>query len=922
MNRPAEGSDSSWDRLSSLLDEALAIEDAAGRAAWLAAAAGREPELAPELARLLAAAAARGSALDDPAGSARYAGLVEPTPEAHGARVGETIGGWRLREWIGRGGMGEVYLAERSGADFRQRAALKLIAPEIRHPELEARFARERRILSALAHDGIARFLDGGIAADGTPFLALEHVEGKPLLAWSRARRATVGERLRVFLDVCDAVEHAHWNLVVHRDLKPSNILVTDDGRAKLLDFGIAKIVAPESTDHGPAAADPTELRVLTPRYAAPEQLAGGAITPATDVYALGIVLFELLAGRPPATAAAADPYAAARLLAERGAPRLAAAAEIDPSRPEGRRLRRALAADLDRIVAQATAPDPAARYRSAGALADDLRRYLAGRPVEARGGGRLDRAAKFVRRHRLAVGALLAVVLALVAGTVATLQSARRAERAAAAAANEAARASASFQFLLDLFARTDPEQSKGESYTDDDLLRLAGEQLERGFAGRPELAMPLLHHLAVIRMERGQYDEGLALAHRELALRRLHDGPAALSTALARRLVGNLLYLLDRGDEALPYYRASVAALELAGRERSSDYVTAVSGLALVERQMGWLAEAERTSRRALAATEAQFGPESDEFQESCRTLAVLLLQAGRNAEAQPLAERAAALARRLHGIENPVTLLAHANLAIIEGNLGHNARVRAILDEILPIELKVFGPRRPDTLAAFRLRARLEEQEGKFAEALATIEQVLSTVRPDTASTGSTLGWALHHAGYLYLMAGDLATAEARAREAIAVERARTGAAEPAMRTYLAAILLERGAVDEARAEVAGAVATQSARGETKGLFRAETLLVSGRVALATAERARARAELAEALELLATAAPEGNRATARTLEALARALDEPERGRRCAELLGRAAEIAGRLLAPAHPERRRIEAALAACPVPGA
>ncbi|MEO8276462.1 MAG: serine/threonine-protein kinase, partial [Thermoanaerobaculia bacterium] len=783
-----------WARLSALLDEALDLEPPAARSIWLRALAEREPEIAREVGRLLAAGAATGSPVDDPSGGGRYVGLVEEESAEPPSCAGSEVGGWRLLERIGRGGMGEVYLAERVGADFRQRAAVKLLAPEAQHPELRSRFARERGILAALAHDGIARFLDGGIGADGTPFLALEYVEGEPLLAWCRNRRAPVALRLRIFADVCDAVEHAHFNLVVHRDLKPSNVLVDREGRAKLLDFGIAKIVAPEGDDGAPpgAAGERTDVRAMTPRYAAPEQLAGGLITPATDVYALGLLLFELLAGRPPVLPTATDPFAAARLLAERGAPRLAAGAEVDASRPEGGRLRRALPADLDRIVARATAREPRERYRSAGALADDLRRLLAGRPVAARGDDRLDRARKFLRRHRLAAAASAAILVSIAAGVVATVHQAGLARRAAVVATTEAARSAASFDFLLKLFARSDPAESKGRVYTDDELLDLASAEVERTFAERPELAVQIYEHLAEIRLQRAQYTQGLELARQALDLRRRSDGPAATVTAKTRKLVASLLALLDRPAEALGFYRAAAAKLAASGDATPKEAIDAATGLAAVEGELGETATAEQTARSALALADASCGKESAESFTAARTLAAILSRAGRSADALPYSERAAALGRSLFGIETPETLVAYGNLAVLASNLGENRRLREILDEIQPIERRIFGASRTDTLVLTRLRANLEEREGHFAAAVAAIEGAVATLRAAGADAGSALAWTLHHAAVLHLAAGDPVAAEARAREAAALSQTGTGTEEPAMLAALAAAL----------------------------------------------------------------------------------------------------------------------------------
>ncbi len=573
--------------------------------------------------------------------------------------------------------------------------------------------------------------------------------------------------------------------------------------------------------------------------------------------------------------------------------------------------------ADLDRIVARALAAAPRARYRSAGALADDLRRFLAGRPVAARGDDRLDRARKFLRRHRVGTTAAAAILVSAAAGVVATVHQARRAERSAAVAVAAAGRSASAFDFLLKLFARSDPAESKGKVYTDDELLDLAAVELERTLAGRTELQLPIYEHLAAIRLQRSQYTQGLQLALRALELRRRHDGPATVATARTRKLVGSLFALLDRPDAARLYYRSAVATFTAAGETTSTDFVEAVTGLAGVEGELGDFGAAERTAREALARAEAAFGPESAKAFEAARTLAKILSRSGRSAQALPYSERAAALGRSLFGIDSPDTLVAYGNLAILASNLGDNRRLRQILDEIEPIEARVFGPRRTDTLALARLRANLEEREGNFAAANAAIDGVVATLRAAGADAGNALGWTLHHAATLRLAAGDLEGAEARAREAVSFQLLQIGADEPAMLTGLAGVLLERGRLAEARAILERADRIEVERGELAGTWRAETLLQRGRLAARSGALTLARQDLESAIELSSRAAAGGNRSAARALVALVEVLPEPERRQRCPELLDRAVAIGARFLAPEHPERRRIEHARAGC-----
>ncbi len=369
----------------------------------------------------------------------------------------------RVVRSIGAGGMGEVWLAERSDGEFEQRVAVKQLAYPT--PGLLQRFRQERQILARLEHPNIARLIDGGLDANGVPYLAMEYVEGVPITDYAREHALGVADRVRLLVRVCDAVHYAHRNLVVHRDLKPSNIFVLADGTPKLLDFGIAKVLS--ATE---AEATQTAARLLTPDYAAPEQFTGAAITTATDVYALGVVLYELLTGTRPHRAWRGDPASIVATLASDPPPPSAA---VDRESADARARRRLLRGDLDRIVMTAIAKEPARRYTSAEALAADLQRYLDGLPVVARGDAALYRVGKFVKRNRFAVAAAVLVVATGIAATAISLREARRANA-------QAARAQAARQFLVGVFEQASPDENHGRSMTAHELLE-KGERSSR---------------------------------------------------------------------------------------------------------------------------------------------------------------------------------------------------------------------------------------------------------------------------------------------------------------------------------------------------------------------------------------------------------------------------------------------------------
>jgi non-specific serine/threonine protein kinase/serine/threonine-protein kinase len=574
----------------------LPERERAGRIAELS-----DPGLVARLERLLAADRVPESALGAPlhaavdwlTGDELAAGLASD-------RHGERIGAWRILERLGRGGMGEVFLAERADGAFERRVALKLLKRGLDSEEIVARFLGERRILSRLDHPGIAQLVDGGLAGDGRPFFALELVLGRPITDWCAEQRLPLEARLRLLQDVVAAVDFAHRNLVVHRDLKPSNVLVTAEGTVKLLDFGIAKLIGGEDE-----AATRTGARLLTPRYAAPEQLAGEPVTTATDVYALGLLLWELATGEPARrTSTGGALPSAADLERETRAPpsaRVLAAEDLgrapveDDSPRARRRLARRLAGDLDNVALKALRREPERRYTSAAAFGDDLGRFLDERPVAARGGALAYRAGKFARRHRAAVIAAGLIAVSLAAGVAATWRETRIAEA-------ERARADRRFAdvrrlanvALFDVHAALDNVAggmaarrllvATALDYLDD-LAREAGDEPEL----LAELATAYERTAEVQGMpgwpSEGRTGDALASLERALELRRrshsLAPANAAAELTEARLLVRLGTVLAARGAtrialvrhlEALAIYRAAQAQRAGAGSEAAT--------------------------------------------------------------------------------------------------------------------------------------------------------------------------------------------------------------------------------------------------------------------------------------------------------------------------------------------------------------
>ncbi len=553
----------------------------------------------------------------------------DDAPDDDGFHEGQLVGRYRLLRRLGSGGMSVVFLAALEQGELRKQVALKLPRRELVTPDLRRRFGRERRILAALDHPNVARWLDGGEAEDGTPFLVMEHVDGLHLDAFCRRQRLGLRARLRLFTQVCAGVQHAHQNLVVHRDLKPSNVVVGRDGVPKLLDFGIAMLLNPELTSEA-AAATSAHLRMMSAAYASPEQLRGEPLGVASDVYSLGVLLFELLTDERPF--ARTGPSSA-----EQEAPLPSAVAR----RRSGLRIER----DLDAIVLMALAQAPRQRYPSAFALAADLERYLERRPVQARRAGSLERLAQGARRRPLTTALAGALVLAAALAAWAALRAARAAELAQ----RERDRAEGVSAFLGELLAHADPTAAGDAVITAPEILESARRRLAAGAgADDPLLEARLRDAVGLVYGRLGRYAEAAAELERAVALRRAHAGPAALAEALSH--LAFVRHHQERYDEAAAHNREALELRQAAFGRQHLAVAESLHNWAEVEDARGAPEQAEALFREALAMRRALAGAGSPLVAESLGELGGLLAWLGRADEARVLLEEAVALRRAL--------------------------------------------------------------------------------------------------------------------------------------------------------------------------------------------------------------------------------------------------------------------------------
>jgi serine/threonine-protein kinase len=703
-----------WTQVQNLFEAALE-RPPHQRDAFLQTACADDPALLAEVRSLIAADANAHPLLDSLALDA-FSLPRDLLPPGILPAQGERIGPYRIVEPLGRGGMGAVFLAQRADGQFDQQVALKLIRGGAASQRIVRRFESERQILARLNHPHIARLLDGGLTADGQPYFAMEYVDGVPLDQYCEQHDCSVDDRLHLVSGACEAVQYAHRRLIVHRDLKPSNLLVTADGTVKLLDFGIAKMLAGEDDDPG---LTQTDQAVMTPAYAAPEQVQHVPVTTATDVYALGVVLYELLAGRRPLDLANRSPAEVERLVTKQ--------APDPPSALAPPERRRALRGDLDTICLKALRKEPERRYASAEQLAEDLQRHLAGRPVAARPDTVGYRTRKFVQRHRTGVATAVGVVL-LIAAVVGfyTARLAQERDRARL----EAATATQVSDFLQGLFAVADPSESGGDDVTARALLDQGAERIERELADQPAVQARMMQVMGEVYQSLGAFDAAAPLLERALTLRRdMLDTPP-----------------LDVADN--------------------------LNSLAVLRQETGQYATADSLFRAALAIQEAQLGPDAPVVAATLHNWGTLLHVQAQYDRADALFQRALAIRTAQFGAADPRTASTLNEIASLRFDQDDMDAAETLYRQTLNVRRAHHDGDHPDVAASLnnlamvlRHRGAFDEAEALYTEALAMRERLYDGPHPDIAHT-------LNHLARLHYNRGDHEAAEPIARRALAM------------------------------------------------------------------------------------------------------------------------------------------------------
>lgn len=732
-------------------------------------------------------------------------------------RSGQVLGPWRLLSRLGGGGMSDVYLAERVG-EYSHQVAVKLVRPGLVSRADHNRLRAERQILARLNHRNIARLLDGGTTADGIPYMVMEYVDGERIDVYCDRHRLTVSQRLALFRGVCAAVHAAHQNLVVHRDLKPSNILVTRDRTLKLLDFGIAKLIEVREAAHTVALTH-HDVRLFTPGHASPEQVRGELITTATDVYLLGVLLYELLSGNKPfdfqsnrlseieRVICNSTPPLPSEVVTGKGAANIAEARQTTPAR-----LKRDLSGDLDNIVMKALRKEPQRRYTSADEMATDLKRHESGQTVIARGDTMRYRAGKFVRRHSVAVSASIAVV-AVLAGlaTTMTLQ-ARRVTQERAVAEMERKRSEEVARFLAGLFEVADPSAARGREITAREILARGALRIERELNDAPDTQADLMETIGRVYLNLGLTAEARPQLEKALAMReKLHSGDHA-SKASNLAALGKLELASGRMNTAQKHYEDALAMNE---RLHGKDNV-AVAGtleeLGQLLKEKGDFKSAEARLQQALALFTKIEGAKSPRVSSVMNEIGQLMERRGEHAGAEDMFRRALAIDRVAFGKDHPQIAHNEHNLAVVLQSRGKLSEAKPLFEDSIALFRKVLGEKHPDTLDALGNYGRFLQASGDLDGAEKVLRQTLALDSEVRGATHFYVGYDHVNLGNLLYAKQQYADAEKEFREALKIYIASL----PADHQYigiaqagLARALIEEGHLDEASTAATRAV-----------------------------------------------------------------------------------------------------------------
>jgi len=810
-----------WQQIQTLFEQLVDLEGAA-RVAHLDKSCGNDSDLRISVQSLLTLDAAGEDPLLNAVGAAAESLLDDHRDRLIGTRVGP----YRIVSILGHGGMSTVYRGERDDSQYHQTVAIKVLQHASVHPRLRSRLHSERHILATLDNPSIARLIDSGDLEDGTPYLVMEFVDGEPIDVYCDTRTLFIRERIELFIAVCGAVHYAHRNLVVHRDIKASNIFVTEEGSPKLLDFGIAKLLAPESLSHTLPVTRLQE-RILTPENAAPEQVLGRPITTATDTYSLGVLLYLLLTGRSPYRLLSYSQLQLERAIcmddptrpSQMVVAKLKGENDSDRSRISDRRglspqrLRARLSGDLDAIVAMAMRKEPDRRYTSVEALSEDLRRHLSGQPVRARQGDWRYNSAKFLRRNLLPVVATVSLFIGLVTIAGVTLWQNHRIGIARDATAQERDRAQQVSAFMVDVFSRADPFNAQGRQDTAKDLLAQGAEKIKANVNLQPEVRAQLLESIGLADRRQGLSETAIPLFEQAVSIRR------EARPVDNRRLAAALANLAQAQTDAGRFVGAEANIQQALSLSQGGNAPPSAETADILFQYGGFVLTAKsdpvRASKlltEALAIYRSVPGDQHLAIASTLGSLAFPAIWSGDFVIAEQYQREGLNLLRSTVSHNYPDYARSLEGLGYILTERGKYAEAEQILNEALQIERGDFGEDNQRVASIEANLGTIYQRTGNPVRAMALTEDALRIATTRQGPAHYMVGYFLDAIANLYLMAGNWTAAENYAHQALAIY----AQSLPARHSYVAAtrhligeVLLRRGQFAAAEVEIRAAL-----------------------------------------------------------------------------------------------------------------
>ena len=764
-----------WARLQDLFSKAVELSTAE-RDAFVDRETAGNPDLRKELLELLECDSGKATG---PLTHALGAALDATSRDRRKGLVGKIIGNYRLTSVLGHGGTGTVYLAERADRQYSAQVAIKVVDTATVHGDLGARFRAERQILASLNHPNIGRLVDAGETDAGQPYLIMEYIHGEQLDRYADRHSVELRGRLKLFLEICGAVQYAHQNLVVHRDLKPANILVTADGVPKLLDFGIAKLL-----DSGDAAAmlalTRMNDRLLTPEYASPEQILGHAVTTASDVYALGVVLYELLTGlRPysvPVSASQLElerlicisdpdrPSTAIRKIAAQGSAEghsdVTAIAQARGLNPE--RLSKRLEGDLDAIVMRALRKEPQHRYTSVEQFAADVQRHLDSEPVQARQGNWVYYSQRFVRRHAFGVSVGATFVIVGIAFLIVMSVQANRIAAERDRATQESSRAETVSDFMLQVFSASDPFTSQGRETTARELLDNASNRIEADADLQPEVRARLLEAIGKSHRRQNQYEQARVVLEKAVQLRKQLPDPDGSKTAAVLQELAMVQRNEGQADASRATLQEALQLLRQARNDHSLTNAALLQNLGRAQQQLGDLAAARKSMQKSLALYRELLGPIHSDVASIIEDLEAVAFWNDELPEAERLARQALDIYERTVPELHPDRVAAKSRLADVLAARGRTSEAVALLEQALEGQRLLYGETSRQVAQAYGALADVKIRQGSLAEAETYSRRCLDI-------TSKTYGEEHYQTGYQRALVAEILARRGKLSEA---------------------------------------------------------------------------------------------------------------------------------------------------------